>query len=134
MKESQSKVVVSMAQGIDEIKKGRLTLTGNKMPDDVYKKLEEKGSSRKLTPYIVSLVEKEEMMDKLIESLSILIHKVEHLDERFSSIEKKLDNVHLSVEDGLILTEDEVEIKQGDLEIKDNIIGGIEEDIEDMDF
>lgn len=119
-------------QEIDIIKKGRLTLTGNKMPDEVYKKLEEKGSDRKLTPYIVGLVEKEEMMDKLIESLSTLIHKVDHLDDRFSGFEAKLDGVNLSVK--YETNTDDEEIKQGDLEIKDNIIGGIEEEIEEIDF
>lgn len=116
----------------DALKKGRLTLTGNKMPDEVYKKLEEKGSDRKLTPYIVSLVEKEEMMDKLIESLSTLIHKVDHLDEKFTRIELKLEGTNVSIKNESII--EEVEIKQGNLEIAENIIGGIEEDIEEMDF
>lgn len=116
----------------DIIKKGRLTLTGNKMPDEVYKKLEEKGSDRKLTPYIVGLVEKEETMDKLIESLSTLIQKVNHLDDRFSGFEEKLDGVNVSVKNET--NTDDEEIKQGALEIKDNIIGGIEEEIEESDF
>lgn len=123
MEEKQEKVVQ---------KKGRLTLTGNKIPDDVYKMLEEKGKDRKLTPYVVSLVEKEEMMDKLIESLSTVIQKVDRLDRRFTGFEAKLEGVDLSFEKGTD-TGDE-EIKQGDLEIADNIIGGIEEDIDETDF
>ncbi|KYD11416.1 hypothetical protein B4102_2144 [Heyndrickxia sporothermodurans] len=114
------------------LKKGRLTLTGNKIPDKIYKKLEKLGSDRKLTPYVVYLVEKEEMMDKLIESLSTLIHKVDHLDERFSGLEKRLSGVNVPIENKT--TTDDDEIKQGDLEIGENIIGGIEEDIEEIDF
>lgn len=113
-------------------KKGRLTLTGNKMPDDVYKKLEEKGSDRKLTPYIVSLVEKEVMMDKLIEGLSTLLRKVDCMDEKFSRIEMKLESGSVFIKSEAIPEEHEIE--QGDLKINENIIGGIEEDIEEMDF
>ncbi|MCK1995470.1 hypothetical protein MPH61_23390 [Peribacillus muralis] len=116
----------------DAQKKGRLTLTGNKMPDGVYRKLEEKGLERKLTPYIVGLVEKEEMMDKLIENLSALIHKVDGLDDRFSGLESKLEGVNVS--NNVEVNINEEEIKQGDLEIKENIIGCIEEDIEEIDF
>lgn len=114
------------------LKKGRLTLTGNKMPDDVYKKLEEKGSDRKLTPYIVGLVEKEETMDKLIESLSTLIQKVDHLGERFTDFEAKLNGVNIPVDKEEVIPDED--IVQGDLEISDKIIGGIEEEIEDIDF
>lgn len=114
------------------IKKGRLTLTGNKMPDEVYRKLEEKGSDRKLTPYIVSLVEKEDMMDKLIESLSIIIDKIDCLDEKVSGFEKKIGKATFSFESNAANNEEDV--KQGNLEIGKNIIGGIEEEIEEMDF
>lgn len=114
------------------LKKGRLTLTGNKMPDEVYKKLEEKGSDRKLTPYIVSLVEKEETMDKLIESLSIIIHKIDRLDEKVSGFETKLEGATVSVVNETVSNEED--IKQGDLKVGENIIGGIEEEIEEMDF
>ncbi|MGG0888973.1 hypothetical protein [Cytobacillus horneckiae] len=114
------------------LKKGRLTLTGNKMPDEVYKKLEEKGSDRKLTPYIVSLVEKEETMDKLIESLSIIIHKIDRLDEKVSGFETILEGANVSIVNETVSNEED--IKQGDLKIGENIIGGIEEEIEEMDF
>lgn len=134
MKESLNKVGFKMVnkQEKDAQKKGRLTLTGNKMPDGVYRKLEEKGLERKLTPYIVGLVEKEEMMDKLIENLSALIHKVDGLDDRFSGLESKLEGVNVS--NNVEVNINEEEIKQGDLEIKENIIGCIEEDIEEIDF
>lgn len=116
----------------DVLKKGRLTLTGNKMPDEVYKRLEEKGADRKLTPFIVSLVEKEQMMDKLIESLSTLIHKVDLLDGKFKRIEAKLEGANVSIKNEMNF--EESEIKQGDLDIAENIIGGIEEEIDEMDF
>ncbi|MFS0882758.1 hypothetical protein [Metabacillus niabensis] len=113
------------------LKKGRLTLTGNKMPDDVYKKLEEKGANRKLTPYIVGLVEKEETMDTLIESLSTLIKKIDHLSERFTDFEASLNGVNIPIAKETIPDDGVV---QGDLEISDKVIGGIEEEIEDFDF
>ncbi|WP_110925936.1 hypothetical protein [Bacillus massiliglaciei] len=114
----------------EAVKKGRLTLTGNKMPDEVYRKLEEKGADRKLTPYIVSLVEKEDMMDKLIQSLSTVIQKVDHLSDEFSGFKSKFDGVEFaSIQEEKPVVEDE--IKQGDLGIKDNILGGIEEDLDD---
>lgn len=46
-----------------------LALTAKNIPDYIYSKLEQLGSERRLTPYIIHLVEKEAMMDKLVESL-----------------------------------------------------------------
>lgn len=75
--------------------KKRLTLTGNKMPEEVYKKLEELGSTRRLTPYIVSLIEKEEHTNKLIESLSSVA-------ERMEDIEHKVDHIYEAISSGNI--------------------------------
>ena len=113
------------------IKKSRLTLTGNKIPDAVYKILEQKGEERKLTPYVVDLVEKEEMMDKLIESLSILINKVDQLNMKINNIEKNFQGGKTLIQHEVVIEDD---VQQGDLEVGENVIGGIEEDIEDVDF
>lgn len=121
-----------MSKETEKMVKGRLTLTGNKMPDNVYSKLEKKGADRNLTPYVVSLVEKEETMDKLIESLSVVINTI---NARFDRLEEQFENITLYKENLRSFTPiEEDEIKQGSLEVSDKIEGGIEEEIDDMDF
>ncbi|MEY8742849.1 hypothetical protein AB9M62_25635 [Bacillales bacterium AN1005] len=72
-------------------KKPRLSLTVNKMPEDVYDILAEKGDSRRLTPYVVSLVEKEKQMDQIISSLSSLEEKEKKVDQLLTSLSLALD-------------------------------------------
>lgn len=115
-----------------DLKKGRLTLTGNKMPDQVYEKLEEKGADRRLTPYIVNLVEKEEVMDKLIEGLSILVQKVDDMHLKIDGLEELLDGKRIVYREQTAVEVEE--IKQGSIQIGEKITGGIEEEIEEMDF
>lgn len=74
-------------------KKPRLSLTVNKMPEDVYQILAEKGDTRRLTPYVVSLVEKEKQMDQIISSLSSLEAKEKKVDQLISSLSLILDKV-----------------------------------------
>lgn len=74
-------------------KKPRLSLTVNKMPEDVYQILAEKGDSRRLTPYVVSLVEKEKQMDQIISSLSTLEAKEKKVDQLISNLSLILDKV-----------------------------------------
>lgn len=74
-------------------KKPRLSLTVNKMPEDVYEILAEKGDSRRLTPYVVSLLEKEKQMDQIISSLSSLDEKEKKVDQLISSLTLILDKV-----------------------------------------
>lgn len=124
-----------MAKEPEKLEKGRLTLTGTKMPDEVYKKLMQMGADRKLTPYIVNLVEKEDMMDKLIESLSSLTNTIQNIDVRFTNLEKRLESGNVSHYIAPATTEENIEeIKQGKLEISDKVVGGIEEEVEDLDF
>lgn len=117
--------------------KKRLTLTGNKMPENVYQKLEELGSSRKLTPYIVNLIEKEEKMNKLLEDLTIITSKFTGIEQMLETINSKLDGNFIHAGDikkgSTDVAQPEV-VSEGKLDISNNIIGGIEENIEDIDF
>lgn len=79
------------------VDKKRLTLTGKNIPDKIYNKLDKLANERTLTPYIVSLVEKEETMDKLLSILSIMLSKIDKLDEQMVEIKDKLDNGVVSV-------------------------------------
>jgi hypothetical protein len=110
----------------------RLTITGNKMPSDIYQKLAQYGKDRKLTPYIIMLVEKEKMMDTLISQLSTLIEKVNTIDSKIDQLEDKSHSSNIKYEEETVTSEDN--ITQGDLEISSQIIGGIEEEIPEMDF
>lgn len=107
----------------------RLALTANKIPEDIYLKLEKLGSDRKLTPYIVNLIEKEEQVDRLLEEVSemkkILLHIDKKLDGKKSHIEDNTENKS---------NIDREDIVEGKLNISNNIIGGIEEDVEEVDF
>lgn len=117
--------------------KKRLTLTGNKMPADVYEKLEQLGSERKLTPYICSLVEKEETMDKLIGSLSIIMNKLENVENIVAELNHKFENTTIQTSYTPVSISNTVEtevITEGKLSISNNIVSGIEEEIEDVDF
>lgn len=116
--------------------KKRLTLTGNKMPADVYSKLERLGNERKLTPYICSLIEKEEMMDSLINNLSLMLDKLNNVEKKVIDLNEKLENTTIqttpSSEEKLIAHEEI--IQEGKLEITSQIEGGIEEEIFEPDF
>lgn len=116
--------------------KKRLTLTGNKMPDHVYARLEQLGIERKLTPYICNLVEKEQQMDSLISTLSVFIDKLTTVEKIVLDINQKLDNTTIQTGPGskenLVNPVDD--IREGKLEISNRIEGGIEEEIEERDF
>lgn len=117
--------------------KKRLTLTGNKMPADIYAKLEQLGSERKLTPYICSLVEKEETMDKLIGGLSVLMNKLENVENIVVELNHKFENTTIQTSYTPITIPNTVEtevISEGKLNISNTIVGGIEEEIKDVDF
>ncbi|MDM5335808.1 hypothetical protein QUF84_00660 [Fictibacillus enclensis] len=111
-------------------KKPRLSLTANKMPEDVYRILAEKGDTRRLTPYVVSLVEKEHMMDTLIMNLSKVVHKIDDLEETINGLKAQLDG------SSILSPKRELDEKvvQGNIGISENIDGGIEEEIEEVDF
>lgn len=113
--------------------KKRLTLTGNKMPDDVYTKLEQLGNERKLTPYICNLIEKEEMMDKLISGFSILINKLENVENTVSDLSHKLENTVVQTSYMTIPRVVDT-IPEGKLGISQNIEGRIDEEIVEYDF
>lgn len=117
--------------------KKRLTLTGNKMPADIYEKLEQLGSERKLTPYICSLIEKEETMDKLIGGLSILMNKLENVENIVVELNHKFENTTIQTRYTPLAIPETIEtevIPEGKLDISNNVVGGIEEEIVDMDF
>jgi hypothetical protein len=125
---------------MSEKDKKRLTLTGKNMPDPIFTKLEQLGNDRRLTPYIISLVEKEELMDTLISSLSILLDKVDNLDVQLQEINKKFTTINIPTSDDKRKSYDEkpnfVEsVKQGDLGISDEVDSEIDEPINtDYDF
>lgn len=117
--------------------KKRLTLTGNKMPDDIYNKLEELGNQRKLTPYVLSLIEKEEKMDMLIEHLTVLVNKVDNVERGINDLNKKLEST--SIQTSSLVATDKINVsteivQEGKLDISDRIEGGIEEEIDTPDF
>lgn len=118
--------------------KKRLTLTGNKMPADVYTKLEKLGNERKLTPYICSLVEKEEKMDSLIDNLSLMIDKLNNVEKNVIDLNMKLENTTIQTNFTTLSNENLVDhseiIYEGKLEISSQIEGGIEEEVVEPDF
>lgn len=114
-------------------KKPRLSLTANKMPTDIYEILAEKGASRRLTPYIVSLVEKERIFDTLISSLPKIVDKLEHLEHAVAELNLKIEKVEIRTESSYVSKNTE-EVLQGELGISENIDSEIDEEIIDVDF
>ena len=119
------------------MEKKRLTLTGNKMPNEIYKKLEELGNQRKLTPYVVNLIEKEEKMDILIQHLSVLVNKLDHVEQSIMDLNQKLESASIQTsspvetEKVTVLTET---VQEGKLDISNRIEGGIDEETDTPDF
>ena len=118
------------------MEKKRLTLTGNKMPEDVYKKLEELGNKRKLTPYVVNLIEKEEKMDMLIEYLSVLVNKVDNVEHVLNDLNKKFESTafELNFSAPIKTNLSSETVQEGKLDISDHIEGGIDEETDTPDF
>ena len=116
------------------MEKKRLTLTGNKMPENVYKKLEELGNDRKLTPYVVSLVEKEEQMDNLIRHLSDLTSKLGDVESAVNDLNRKIEFTSISPNEPIVKTSPPEVVQEGKLAISEQIKGGIDEPIEEIDF
>lgn len=119
------------------MEKKRLTLTGNKMPNEIYKKLEELGNQRKLTPYVVNLIEKEEKMDMLIEHLSVLINKVDNVERGIVDLNQKLESASIQASSPVVTDKVNMAtetVQEGKLEISDRIEGGIEEETDTPDF
>ncbi|WP_437834570.1 hypothetical protein ACQRXC_29175 (plasmid) [Niallia taxi] len=131
-------------------KKPRLSLTVNKMPEDVYQILAEKGDSRRLTPYVVSLVEKEKQMDKIISSLSSKEKKVDQLIDslalildKVGGLENKVDGLAEAFQQQQFIRTDQEDFSQNEvpevkekalnekeLEIKsDNVISSMDETV-----
>ncbi|WP_382549281.1 hypothetical protein, partial [Streptomyces sp. NPDC057131] len=113
----------------------RLTLVGSAMPEEVYKKLKQHSDKRSLTPYILNLIEKEETLDKLIESLSsipLIIDKVNKIESKQDEIVRELRSSFFqaaSIEQLDEVKESEViEIEEGRIDVSQNLSGGIEED------
>ncbi len=118
--------------------KKRLTLTGTNIPEDIYDKLAQLGNERRLTPYIVHLIEKEAMMDKLIASLPSLLSKMDNIEDQLSNINGKLDNVNVvsapeTKEDKPVEPEEEI-IKIGDTGVSDEIESEFDEEVTEFDF
>ena len=119
--------------------KKRLTLTGTNIPEEIYDKLAQLGNERRLTPYIVHLIEKEAMMDKLISSLPSLLSKMDNLENQLSNINGKLDNVNVvsapeKKEDHPAEPKEEI-IKIGEIGVSEEIESELDEEITtDYDF
>ncbi|WP_182103186.1 hypothetical protein [Niallia taxi] len=117
--------------------KKRLTLTGTNIPEEIYDKLAQLGNERRLTPYIVHLIEKEAMMDKLIASLPSLLSKMDNIEDQLSTINGKLDNVNVvsapeaREEKKPAPEEMEIieEIKLGEIGVSDEIESELDEEI-----
>ncbi|MGG4263748.1 hypothetical protein [Peribacillus simplex] len=130
MKEIQNKKVGNTMSE----KKPRLSLTANKMPEEIYNILAEKGDSRRLTPYVVSLVEKEKMMDTLIMNLSKLVDKIDRLENKVEELNDKLEGTTISSSKNVYISKNTEEIVQGELGISEKIDSEIDEEIEEVDF
>ncbi|MCE4051869.1 hypothetical protein [Bacillus sp. Au-Bac7] len=119
--------------------KKRLTLTGTNIPEEIYDKLAQLGNERRLTPYIVHLIEKEAMMDKLIASLPSLLSKMDILENQLSNINGKLDNANAvsapeTKEDMPAEPKEEI-IKIGEIGVSEEIESELDEEITtDYDF
>ncbi len=123
---------------MSEKDKKRLALTAKNIPDDIYSKLEQLGSERRLTPYIIHLVEKEAMMDTLVESLPSLLSEIKILKDQVSSLSDKLENINvvpapeMKNHNEMVLSKEDVQT--GKLEINDNIESEAMEEDMDSDF
>lgn len=123
---------------MSEKDKKRLALTAKNIPDDIYIKLEQLGSERRLTPYIIHLVEKEAMMDTLVESLPSLLSEIKILKDQVSSLSDKLENINvvpapeMKNHNEMVLSKEDVQT--GKLEINDNIESEAMEEDMDSDF
>ena len=115
--------------------KKRLTLTGKNIPDNIYEKLDKLANEKRLTNYIVSLVEKEEslvekesMMDKMNKSLSTMLSKMDKLDEQMEVINQRLENINVVSAPVEAIKEDrDIEtdpIQQGDIGVNTDKIRG----------
>jgi len=123
---------------MSEKDKKRLALTAKNIPDDIYSKLEQLGSERRLTPYIIHLVEKEAIMDTLVESLPSLLSEIKILKDQVSSLSDKLENINvvpapeMKNHNEMVLSKEDVQT--GKLEINDNIESEAMEEDMDSDF
>ncbi|MFB7304614.1 hypothetical protein [Heyndrickxia sporothermodurans] len=115
-------------------KKPRLSLTANKMPEDIYNILAEKGDSRRLTPYVVSLVEKERMMDALVMNLPKLLEKIDHLEDKIDKLNAKIEGSEVSFSKNYSIPKNTEEVEQGELGISEKIDSEIDEEIIEVDF
>ncbi|GAF66473.1 hypothetical protein BTS2_3374 [Bacillus sp. TS-2] len=117
----------------------RLTLTGSNMPDEVYEKLNELAKSKRLTHYIIELVQKEKVMDRFIESLSAfplndLENNIKDIQYKVSAIDTKLDNGIVPEIKKESQPRNENQIIEGKINVASKIEGSIEESVEEVDF
>lgn len=116
----------------------RFTLTGKNMPEWVYDKLEEKSERKEATAYIVGLMEKEAMFNRIIEQMGNL--------SLLNGINDKLDailggNIEVSAPTVTFTKKEEVKVEpekeerlpeavpEGDIHISEEVESvGIDED------
>lgn len=132
---------------MEDKKSKRFTIQGSNMPKEFYDVLKEKSEARAITPYIISLMEKEKLMNQLIQllpNLTLLTGMNKMLEDIHNgsiqvAIPKDVDEVKEEVavsveEEDQEELEDALEevIPEGDIKISNVISGGFEED--DYDF
>lgn len=125
----------------DKKREARFTLTGKNMPKHVYDILEQKSKERSITNYIVSLIEKEQLMDQLLPSLALMGGMHAMLQDIHSgsiqvAVTKAVDEPETEVVEEVKEQEKpklEEVIPEGDINISTTISGGFEDD-GDYDF
>lgn len=108
----------------------RVTITINGMSEELAAKVLSLSEARKLTPYFVSLVEKEEKMDRLISNLSSIAENMDSFNSNLSDIKSSLDSNLLIPKHTQSNSSNAEVVKEGKLEVSDTIKGGIEEETE----
>lgn len=105
-------------------KKQRMVLSTDKMSDMVYKFLDKKSRTKELTPYIISLVEKDISMQPILELLHSIDSKIDNIDSKIDDISsgvviKKVQSVvSEDIHEGLINKGQTTEVK-GELNDED---------------
>lgn len=116
-------------------KNRKMALQADNMPDDVYKILNEKASSRQLTAFVVELVQNEKRYEQLIQKLDNVEQRLNLLDTVESKLDLLLNNGFVSATEQENIKAEEPILQEGKIIDAKEVIGGIsKEDSEEIDF
>lgn len=117
------------------VKRKKMALGANNMPDDVYKILNEKSNSRQLTSFVVELVQNEQRYNELMKKLDSVERRLNLLDTFENKLDLLLSNDLVTTKKQTGFKDNELELKEGKIIDTKEVIGGIsKEDKEEIDF